>query len=146
VVALPLRAPAVAAGPIQPAATVRGARLGVLPLRVLGGADGTDDSGLSIGLAEEITAALARFRWLFLADSSSLAAAAARAGGARDAQAAAAREFGLDFLLSGTLQRVERRVRINLGLLDLRAPESAGEHRLDPALRRRHGRHPRAAG
>ncbi len=38
-----------------------GVRLGVMPFRSL-----DNDDGLSIGLAEEITTALARFRWMFL--------------------------------------------------------------------------------
>ncbi|GGG17807.1 hypothetical protein GCM10010964_02510 [Caldovatus sediminis] len=117
--------PAGAAAPTArgaPPAALRGARLGVLPLRVLGGTEEAESEALSIGLAEEITAALARFRWLFLTDSASLAAAAARSGGPREAQAAA-RALGLDLLLTGTLQRAGRRIRIGLTLLDLRPPE-----------------------
>ncbi|MBW8268009.1 BTAD domain-containing putative transcriptional regulator [Caldovatus aquaticus] len=111
-----------APAPQPPAAPLRGARLGVLPLRVLGGAEAAESEALSVGLAEEITAALARFRWLFVTDSASLAAAVARAGGPREAQAAA-RALGLDLLLTGTLQRAGRRIRIVLTLLDLRPPE-----------------------
>ncbi|MBX6376560.1 MAG: hypothetical protein IRZ13_20330, partial [Acetobacteraceae bacterium] len=101
---------------------LRGARLGVLPLRVLGGGETAETEALSVGLAEEITAALARFRWLSLTDSASLAAAAARSGRPREAQAAA-RALGLDLLLTGTLQRAGRQIRIGLTLLDLRPPE-----------------------
>jgi len=98
-------APAVAA----PARSTRGARLGVVPLRVLGA--GVAEH-LSSGLAEEITSALARFRWLCVVDSVSLAAAAARGG-----EAAAAAEHGLDFVLSGTVQPGAGRVRITLRLM-----------------------------
>src|SRR5690606_11861812 len=64
----------VIAPPPQPARRLaaRGARLGVLPFKVLGG---EADSEVSLGLSGEITAALARFRWLVLVDSASLAAA-----------------------------------------------------------------------
>jgi len=102
------------AAPRRPA--TRGARLGVLPLRALGA---ETEEHLAVGLAEEITAALSRFRWLFIANSASLAAAAARTG-----EVAAAQELGLDFLLSGTVQRSGTRVRISLRLTDLRPPET----------------------
>jgi DNA-binding SARP family transcriptional activator/tetratricopeptide (TPR) repeat protein len=93
--------------------TIRGARLGVLPFKVLGG-DG--DGEVSLGLAGEITAALARFRWLVLVDSASVAAAERhdRAEGALE----------LDFSLSGTVQRAGDRVRVTLRLTDHRPPEA----------------------
>lgn len=93
---------------------LRGARLGVAPLRMLGDAAETH---LSVGLAEEITAALARFRWVFVVDSASLSMAAAQRG-----EMAAAKEAGLDLLLGGTVQRVGDRVRVSLRLTDLRPP------------------------
>lgn len=107
-------------GPLPPPsrATRRGAggaRIGVLPLLPLG----PETPGhLASGLAEEISGALARFRWLFLADPASLAAAARDAP---DALAAAA-EQGLDFALSGTVQRDGSRLRVSLRLSDLRTP------------------------
>lgn len=97
--------------PRPPDRGTRGARLGVLPLRLLG--EGVSDH-LSTGLAEEITAALARFRWLCVVDSVSLAVAAAR----RD-EAAAAAEHRLDFMLSGTVQPGAGRVRVTLRLSQL---------------------------
>ncbi len=89
-----------------------GAKVGVLPLRMMG--TGEEESHLSLGLAEEITAALARFRWMFLVSTTSLAAF-----GDRD-EGALRRTFGLDFLLDGSVQRVNRRLRITVRLLDLR--------------------------
>jgi DNA-binding SARP family transcriptional activator len=93
--------------------TLRGARLGVLPFKMLG--DGADPE-VSLGLAGEITAALARFRWLVLIDSASVAAAERqeRPEGALD----------LDFSLSGTVQRAGERVRVTLRLTDHRPPEA----------------------
>ncbi|MBR0679288.1 hypothetical protein GXW74_02220 [Roseomonas eburnea] len=96
-----------------PRTAARGARLGVMPFRVLGG---EPDAEVSVGLAGEITAALARFRWLVLVDSSSIAAAARKEGGGQSLE--------LDFSLSGTVQRAGDRVRVTLRLTDHRPPES----------------------
>lgn len=98
----------------QRRSAARGARLGVMPFRVLGG---ESDAEVSLGLAGEITAALARFRWLVLVDSTSIAAAAERQEGAGE-------DFELDFSLSGTVQRGGDRVRVTLRLTDHRTPEA----------------------
>ncbi len=95
--------------------TIRGARLGVLPFKVLGG-DGDGDGEVSLGLAGEITAALARFRWLVLVDSASVAAV--------ERQDRAEGTLDLDFSLSGTVQRAGDRVRVTLRLTDHRPPEA----------------------
>ncbi len=106
-----------AGGLAQPAASIvparRAARVGMLPPQLIDTAH--DQLGFSIGLAEAVTAALARFRWLALVSTSSLAQA-----GTRD-ESALRREFGLDFLLDGSVHRVDRRLRVTLRLLDLRA-------------------------
>ncbi|BDG72103.1 BTAD domain-containing putative transcriptional regulator [Roseomonas fluvialis] len=91
----------------------RGARLGVMPFQVLGSGS---DAEVSLGLAGEITAALARFRWLVLVDSSSIAAV--------DRQEGLSEELGLDFSLSGTVQRAGDRVRVTLRLTDHRPPDA----------------------
>lgn len=91
-----------------------GARVGVLPLQLVGTSEG--EAYLSTGLADEITAALARFRWMFLVSSSSLARFSTQT---RD-EAAIRRAFGLDFLLDGVVQRAGPRIRVSLRLLDLR--------------------------
>jgi DNA-binding SARP family transcriptional activator/TolB-like protein len=90
-----------------------GARIGVLPLQLVGTTEA--EAHLSTSLADEITAALARFRWMFLVSSSSLARAQTRD------ETTIRRNFGLDYLLDGTVQRVGERLRISLRLLDLRA-------------------------
>jgi DNA-binding SARP family transcriptional activator/TolB-like protein len=92
-----------------------GAHIGVMPFRLVG-IEG-EDAHLAPGLADEITNALARFRWLFIVSSNSLGRFALEM---RD-EAAIRREFGLDFLLDGTVQRANERIRISLRLLDLRA-------------------------
>jgi DNA-binding SARP family transcriptional activator/TolB-like protein len=92
-----------------------GAHVGVMPLRLVGTTE--EESHLAPGLAEEITTALARFRWMFVVASNSLARFAAET---RD-ESAIRRTFGIDFLLDGSIQRVRNRLRITVRLLDLRA-------------------------
>ena len=92
-----------------------GAHVGVMPLQLVGTTE--EEAHLAPGLAEEITTALARFRWMFVVASNSLARFAA---GTRD-ETAIRRTFGIDFLLDGSIQRVRNRLRITVRLLDLRA-------------------------
>ena len=94
--------------------TIRGgAKLGVLPFALVG----TDETEahLALGLAEEITSGLARFRWLFLVSSSSIAQFVSET---RD-DAAMRRTLGLDYVLDGSVQRVGQRLRITVRLVDL---------------------------
>ena len=95
-----------------PPRRVSGAKVGVLPLQMSG--TGEEEAHLALGLAEEATAALARFRWMFLVSSGSLAQF-----GSRD-ETALRQTFGLDFLLDGSVQRAGRRLRVTMRLLDLR--------------------------
>ncbi len=92
-----------------------GAHVGVMPFRSIGLLD--DESHLAPGLADEITSALSRFRWMFVVSSNSLGRFATEP---RD-EAAIRRAFGLDFLLDGSVQRAGNSIRISLRLLDLRA-------------------------
>jgi len=101
----------------SPRQAAPGARLGVLPFHVVGP---PDDDGLSIGLADEITNALARFRWISLIASPSLAAIRS---GAADPRLDG---LGLDFLLEGTVQRDGNRVRVTVRLLDMHGARGAG--------------------
>lgn len=90
-----------------------GLRLGVMPFRAVDSAD----EALSVGLAEEITTALSRFRWISLISGRSLAALAAEplAGNPR------LEPLGIDALLGGTVQRSGERLRVTVRLLDMRA-------------------------
>jgi len=99
----------------EPRASRGGAHIGVMPFRLVGIAD--EDAHLAPGLADEITNALSRFRWMFIVSSNSLGRFAADH---RD-EAAIRREFALDFLLDGSVQRAGNKIRISLRLLDLRA-------------------------
>ena len=91
-----------------------GARVGVMPLRMIGTA--ASEAHLANGLADEIASNLARFRWMHLPTSASVARVAAQS-----ADEAALREaLGLDFLVDGTVQRGGERLRVSMRLLDLR--------------------------
>ena len=92
-----------------------GAHVGVMPFQFPGGTD--EEAHLAPGLAEEITTALSRFRWMFVVASSSLARFATET---RD-EHAIRRTFGIDFLVDGSIQRSRNRLRITVRLLDLRA-------------------------
>lgn len=94
-----------------------GIRLGVMPFRSL---DSANDEDLSIGLAEEITAALSRFRWISLISSTTLAALMGESPDASQRWQA----LDIDALLDGTIQRGGGRVRVIVRLLDMR---TAGE-------------------
>lgn len=90
-----------------------GIRLGVMPFRLL---DSAAQPALSVGLAEEITTALSRFRGISLVASTSLAALAGEPpGGSPRWQA-----LDIDAVLDGTVQRNGMRVRVMVRLLDQR--------------------------
>jgi DNA-binding SARP family transcriptional activator len=105
--------------PLQARPASRGARIGVAPLKVLGSGAGEH---LSVALADEITTALSRFRWLAVVSSASLG----RLDDPSD-MAAIRRDLGLDLMLTGTVQAApagaagNAQVRVALSLLDLRA-------------------------
>lgn len=91
----------------------RGLRLGVMPLRAI---DSSEGESLALGLAEEITTALSRFRWFFLIAPPSLATLADEPHqGSRRWD-----DLDLDFLLDGAVQRSRDQVRITVRLLDMR--------------------------
>lgn len=90
-------------------------RLGVMPLRSIDpGAGGTP---LTAGLAEEITTALARYRWIACVAGTSIAALT----GPLRQGVQLWEQLQLDLLLDGTIQRSGHRVRVTMRLLDMRA-------------------------
>ena len=103
----------------------RGVRLGVSPLRrVEPGAD----NELAFALVEEITTALAQFRWITCV--ANVTSAADMAEHRHGPQRRAASD--LDFLLDGTIQRDGNRVRIIVRLSDLRSSGTlVWAHRFD---------------
>jgi DNA-binding SARP family transcriptional activator/TolB-like protein len=90
-----------------------GLRLGVREMRIIGG---NVDHALAEGLAEEITTALSRFRWISCVSGRSLAAMAGEHGEDNLRWS----EIGLDLLLDGMIQRGGDRLRITVRLLDMR--------------------------
>lgn len=90
----------------------QGWRIAVLPFRSLGA---PVDSGLSLSLAEEISAAMARFRMPRLTATGSFWDGD---GPATDALARA-RLYNLDYVISGTIQSSGTRVRVTVTLLDV---------------------------
>ncbi len=124
--------PADAAAAVHPGAQPQGPkppRVGVVPLHVIGADEA--DVQIGVGCAEEITAALAHCRGMFVVSSAALSRLAAHT---RD-EAAIRRAFDLHYLLDGTVQRPQGRLRISLRLLDLRAgSQVVWSHRFD-----RHG-------
>ena len=99
-----------------------GAWLGVAVFRAT---DPLDEAIISVGLAEEITQALSRFRWINLIAPGSIAALSNEPTG----QTERWRRLGLDFLLDGTVQRSRdgmnrERIRVSVRLLDMRGGHS----------------------
>jgi DNA-binding SARP family transcriptional activator/TolB-like protein len=101
--------------PVEPGAFCAYVRIGVMPLRLMGTVD--DDAPLAARLAEEISDALSLFRWMCVTSFSSIA----RLAQSGHDEIAIRRQFGVDFLLDGTIQRAGECLRITLRLLDLRA-------------------------
>ena len=99
---------------------IEGSRLciGVMPFRHLGS---TKQDWLSLGLTEEITAALARISWLTCIAPAGAAPAEAAGLSAFARSAEAGVESLLDFELEGTVQRSGEQVRITARLLDMHA-------------------------
>lgn len=94
-------------------ATGRGVRLGMIPLRKV--EPGAEDN-LALALVEEITAALAQFRWI-----TCIANVTPADGIGENRQDSLSRPpADLDFLLDGTIQRDGSRVRVIVRLSDIR--------------------------
>jgi signal transduction histidine kinase/TolB-like protein/CheY-like chemotaxis protein len=88
-------------------------RLGVMPFKTIGP---TDESGFSSGLAEEITGAFSRFRWITCVAPASVATVANEPLG----QTSRWQQLDLDFLVEGTLRTQDNEVRILARLLNMR--------------------------
>ena len=84
-----------------------GVRLAVLPFAAL---DGSGAEALSLGLAEEMTTALSRFRWISCLEPMSRA---------EESDTAMWRQLQLDYLLSGSVRHSSDRVRVTARLLDM---------------------------
>ena len=89
----------------QPELSADRPSIAVLPFRALGE---RTSAYVAAGLVEEISIALSRFRWLFVLANASAAAIAAQGAGADVADSlAAARRFGIRYLVDGSLDEIE---------------------------------------
>jgi len=91
-----------------------GVRLGIPPLRTIGG---PAEDELSVGLAEEITTALSRFRGISCVPGIALW----NSGLESRPEMISLSHLNMDFVLDGTIQRSGNRVRVTARLLDMRA-------------------------
>ncbi|MGE4046641.1 MAG: hypothetical protein AB7F35_17410 [Acetobacteraceae bacterium] len=89
-----------------------GIRIGITPLRLIGS---LENEALSIGLSEEITTALSRFRWISCVSATSWAALAGETG-----LEVLWPNLNLDYILDGTIQQAGERLRISVRLMDMR--------------------------
>ncbi len=105
--------PVYAPAPTKPRRERSTLRLRVAPFRMLGG---EGDEGLAIGLADEISAGLSRFRWISCVPASLWPTAS----GGEGENGLAWGGLEADLLLEGTIQRADQRVRIAVRLLDMR--------------------------
>lgn len=104
--------PAPLAARNEDGAHAHGWRIAVLPFRSLGS---PLEGGLSLGMAEEVSAALARFRMPRLIATGSFWDGS---GPSADALTRC-RAYNLDYVISGTIQTSGTRVRVTVTLLDV---------------------------
>ncbi len=90
-------------------------RVGILPLRTVDPNHPGHADGLALGLAEELTTSLTRFRWISCVSGSSLTAISG------DAASRPWNGIDADFMLDGTIQRVGRNIRILMRIVDMRS-------------------------
>jgi len=84
-----------------------GVRLAVLPFGAL---EGSGAEALSLGLADEMTTALSRFRWISCVEPMLRA---------KESDAATWQQLQLDYLLSGSIRQSSNNVRVTVKLLDM---------------------------
>ena len=94
-----------------------GVRLGVLPLRLVDPNHPAHSDGLALGLAEELTTSLARFRWISCVSGTSLTAIS----GEPATRALPWDGIDADFMLDGSIQRGGHKVRILMRIVDMRS-------------------------
>ena len=105
-----------------------GWRMAVLPFRSLGA---PLSRGIALGMAEEVSAALGRFRAPRLVSTATFWDGI---GPAADAMSRC-RTYQLDYIIDGTIQVIENRVRVNVNLLDVVLNfEVIWSHRFDGTL------------
>lgn len=100
----------------QPELSADRPSIAVLPFRTLGE---RTSAYVAAGLVEEISIALSRFRWLFvLANASAVAIAAQRAGSDMADSLIAGRNFGIRYLVDGSLDETESGIVVRCRLVE----------------------------
>ncbi len=90
--------------------------IAVLPFRTLGE---RTSAYVAAGLVEEISIALSRFRWLFvLANASAVVIAAQRAGADMTDSLVTGRNFGIRYLVDGSLDETEGAIVVRCRLVE----------------------------
>ncbi len=92
-------------------------RLGVLPLRLVDPNHPAHADGLALGLAEELTTSLARFRWISCVSGTSLTAISGEAA----TRVLPWDGVDADFMLDGSIQRGGQKVRILMRIVDMQS-------------------------
>ena len=92
-------------------------RLGILPLRLVDSNHPVHGDGLALGLTEELTTYLTRFRWISCVSGSSLTAISGEAA----TGTLPWHGIDADFMLDGTIQRGGNKVRILMRIIDMRS-------------------------
>jgi adenylate cyclase len=100
----------------------------VLPFDDLDGGD--TQTYFDEGLARDITTELTAFRHLRVLDSGTAAAYKGKQADARDIRL----EYGVDYVLKGSVQREQTRIRVNMQLLDAENGQSVWAERFDEDL------------
>jgi TolB-like protein len=111
-----------------PSAPRRAVRLGVLPFKAV---DTLGQNKFSVGLAEELTTALGRFRWMSCVSPSSIAALV------DDATVTSQQweDLDLDYLLEGSFRQSGADIRITIRLINIReSSEVSWSKRFDSKL------------
>ncbi len=93
----------------QPPSRQPTVRVGVLPLRLVDPNHPGHEDGLAVGLAEELTMSLSRFRWLSCIPGTALLATAP------------SNAIAADFILDGAIQRGNHKVRVLIRIVDTRS-------------------------
>jgi TolB-like protein/DNA-binding NarL/FixJ family response regulator len=124
----PVRAAPPAIRTTLPATGKAAVRLGVLPLKAL---DTAQSDAFSVGLAEELTSALGRFRWISCISPASVAALSNESASGSQRW----HDLDLDYLLEGSFRQNGTDIRIIIRLVNMREPsEVSWSRRFDSRL------------
>ena len=104
-----------------------GVRIGVAPVRSFGS---SEHDVLPVVLADEISGALAQFRWMSVLPSGTLPAVLPQGGNI----AAAAGRLGLDYVVDGQLRSIGERVQLRMSLISVHEQAIVSTFRVEKAI------------